>query len=280
MAAIRGALLALLLLFSPARGKRRGADPALPQRRPGAARFLAARDRDDRRPRRECLDQPRHLPRFPDPLPRPATAAACGSASPSKAPRSTAGRCRRRWNRSPTGCGSGSATPTSSWRSATTATSSVTGRRASSAASTTSTSSTGTPPATAGNSRSTRPRRGSACPRRRASASARPIPGRRARPEPMPWSPPRRPGDISFRTTRPLGPYEGLTVAVAFPKGVVAEPGESTRAMLVARRLRPAGGRRPRPARPARLSITSPGSAPGAIHGPEPSSRSSPRPTG
>lgn len=39
------------------------------------------------------------------------------------------------------------------------------------------------------------------------------------------------PGDISFRTTRPLGPYEGLTVAVAFPKGVVGEPGESTQAM-------------------------------------------------
>ena len=35
-----------------------------------------------------------------------------------------------------------------------------------------------------------------------------------------------RPGAISFRTTRPLGPYEGLTVAVAFPKGVVAEAAE------------------------------------------------------
>jgi uncharacterized membrane protein YgcG len=33
-----------------------------------------------------------------------------------------------------------------------------------------------------------------------------------------------QPGDISFRTTRPLGSYEGLTVAVAFPKGVVAKP--------------------------------------------------------
>jgi hypothetical protein len=30
------------------------------------------------------------------------------------------------------------------------------------------------------------------------------------------------PGEIAFRTTRPLGPYEGLTVATAFPKGVVA----------------------------------------------------------
>jgi uncharacterized membrane protein YgcG len=34
-----------------------------------------------------------------------------------------------------------------------------------------------------------------------------------------------KPGEISFRTTQPLAPYEGLTVAVAFPKGVVAEPG-------------------------------------------------------
>src|SRR5205823_8977931 len=33
-----------------------------------------------------------------------------------------------------------------------------------------------------------------------------------------------KPGEISFRTTQPLGAYEGLTVAVAFPKGVVAEP--------------------------------------------------------
>jgi uncharacterized membrane protein YgcG len=39
-----------------------------------------------------------------------------------------------------------------------------------------------------------------------------------------------RPGEIQFRTTRPLGPYEGLTVAVAWPKGVVAEAGEGTRA--------------------------------------------------
>ncbi len=38
-------------------------------------------------------------------------------------------------------------------------------------------------------------------------------------------------GQIRFRTTRSLAPYEGLTVAVSFPKGVVAEPGEGTRAM-------------------------------------------------
>jgi len=39
-----------------------------------------------------------------------------------------------------------------------------------------------------------------------------------------------KPGEIAFRTTRPLGPYEGLTVAAAFPKGVVGEPGEGARA--------------------------------------------------
>ena len=37
------------------------------------------------------------------------------------------------------------------------------------------------------------------------------------------------PGDILFRTTLPLAPYEGLTVAVAFPKGVVGEPAASSR---------------------------------------------------
>ena len=32
------------------------------------------------------------------------------------------------------------------------------------------------------------------------------------------------PGRIVFRTTRPLAPYEGLTIAVAWPKGIVAAP--------------------------------------------------------
>jgi uncharacterized membrane protein YgcG len=31
-------------------------------------------------------------------------------------------------------------------------------------------------------------------------------------------------GDITVRTTAPLGPYEGFTVAVRWPKGIVAEP--------------------------------------------------------
>lgn len=38
-----------------------------------------------------------------------------------------------------------------------------------------------------------------------------------------------KPGSITFRTTAPLAPYEGLTVAAAFPKGVVAEPSEGER---------------------------------------------------
>ncbi|WP_205481760.1 DUF2207 domain-containing protein [Sphingomonas arenae] len=35
-----------------------------------------------------------------------------------------------------------------------------------------------------------------------------------------------KPGLIHFQTTAPLAPYEGLTVAAAFPKGVVAEPSQ------------------------------------------------------
>ncbi|MHB8788300.1 MAG: DUF2207 domain-containing protein [Desulfobulbaceae bacterium] len=35
---------------------------------------------------------------------------------------------------------------------------------------------------------------------------------------------------ISFRTTAPLAPHEGLTVAVAWPKGVVAEPAAAAKA--------------------------------------------------
>jgi uncharacterized membrane protein YgcG len=36
-----------------------------------------------------------------------------------------------------------------------------------------------------------------------------------------------KPGDVTFRTTQPLGENEGLTVAVAFPKGVVTQPRRS-----------------------------------------------------
>ena len=38
-----------------------------------------------------------------------------------------------------------------------------------------------------------------------------------------------KPGEILFQTTTGLGPNEGLTVAVAFPKGVVAEPSSGSR---------------------------------------------------
>ena len=40
-----------------------------------------------------------------------------------------------------------------------------------------------------------------------------------------------KPGEITFQTTRPLGPFEGLTVAAAFPKGVVAQPTSSSRTL-------------------------------------------------
>ena len=36
-------------------------------------------------------------------------------------------------------------------------------------------------------------------------------------------------GTVSFHTTRALGPYQGLTVAVSWPKGVIAEPGDTQR---------------------------------------------------
>jgi len=38
-----------------------------------------------------------------------------------------------------------------------------------------------------------------------------------------------KPGEILFRTTRELGPGEGLTIAAAFPKGIVAEAPPSSR---------------------------------------------------
>jgi uncharacterized membrane protein YgcG len=40
------------------------------------------------------------------------------------------------------------------------------------------------------------------------------------------------PGEITFRTTAPLGPYEGFTVAVRWPKGVVAEQARPSAARL------------------------------------------------
>ncbi len=40
-----------------------------------------------------------------------------------------------------------------------------------------------------------------------------------------------RPGSAAFRVTRPLAPGEPFTIAVAFPKGVVAQPGPGERAV-------------------------------------------------
>ena len=39
-----------------------------------------------------------------------------------------------------------------------------------------------------------------------------------------------KPGEIAFRTTQPLAPYAGLSVAAAFPTGIVADARESDRA--------------------------------------------------
>jgi uncharacterized membrane protein YgcG len=47
------------------------------------------------------------------------------------------------------------------------------------------------------------------------------------------------PGKIAFRTTAPLGPYEGLTVAVAFPKGTVEQPPPPSAAALTLERYLP-----------------------------------------
>ena len=88
-----------------------------------------------------------------------------------------------------------------------------------------------------------------------------------------------KPGDITFRTTQPLGPYEGLTVAVAFPKGVVADLSEGERTANWLADYGPAARRLPRPRRPVRLLLYSRGSVPGAIRRPGPWSRFSPRPT-
>jgi Predicted membrane protein (DUF2207) len=42
----------------------------------------------------------------------------------------------------------------------------------------------------------------------------------------------RRPGYIAFRTTQPLPPHDGLTVAASWPKGVVTQPSSAQRSSL------------------------------------------------
>ncbi len=49
------------------------------------------------------------------------------------------------------------------------------------------------------------------------------------------------PGEISFRTTEPLDAYEGLTVAAAFPKGLVSAPPPRSAASLWLQRKGPIG---------------------------------------
>jgi uncharacterized membrane protein YgcG len=50
------------------------------------------------------------------------------------------------------------------------------------------------------------------------------------------------PGRIAIATTAPLGPYEGLTVAVRWPKGIVTEPPKPSAAWLAVRDQAPRGG--------------------------------------
>ena len=134
-----------------------------------------------------------------------------------------------------------------------------------------STSSTGTPPAMAGMFPIDLAEARIRLPSAGRSASASSTPARRDRPRRTPRSIEEKPGEIRFRTTHPLGPYEGLTVAVAFPEGRRrrAEPRADSLDWL--RRLWPAdrraasacsassaillsspGARRPQPARRAR----------------------------
>lgn len=87
-----------------------------------------------------------------------------------------------------------------------------------------------------------------------------------------------KPGEILFRTTAPLAPYEGLTVAVAFPKGIVAEASSRSRAAggwpTMARRWSGWRG-----CSACSDSTGWPGSAPAATRAPAQSSPSSRRPT-
>ncbi len=141
------------------------------------------------------------------------------------------------------------------------------------------TNSTGTRPATAGSSRSTRLSRGSACPQpvrlgQRAFYTG-PEGSTASNAEVMD----EKPGEITFRTTQPLGGHEGLTVAVAFPKGVVAEPAKSARNGWSAVGLRSAGAGRLRRCLDCSVSIFSPGAGPDAIRARGPSCRCSRRPT-
>ncbi len=63
-----------------------------------------------------------------------------------------------------------------------------------------------------------------------------------------------RPGTIVFRTTQPLPARNGLTVAAAWPKGIITPPiAGATAAILVARQPAGGGGRRSASGAVARL---------------------------
>jgi uncharacterized membrane protein YgcG len=50
------------------------------------------------------------------------------------------------------------------------------------------------------------------------------------------------PGEMTVRTTAPLGPYEGFTIAVRWPKGIVTAPPEPSGAALAMQRQAPPAG--------------------------------------
>ena len=87
------------------------------------------------------------------------------------------------------------------------------------------------------------------------------------------------PGTIRFQATRPLDPNEGLTVAVAFPKGVIADPAASVAAGLVPFGLGTAAGWRGRSGRSAGLPFLCLAQGRPRSHRRERSFRYFPRPT-
>ena len=243
MRLLRRVLAALALACRFDGGRRRRAHPALCQRRPDPA--ATARSRSPRRSTSASSTTASTTASIATSRPAIAggTALRCTSASRSKAQLSTAHRCARARSPRATASASRSAIPTASWTSASTFMCCAIGPRGRSAASPASTSSIGTRRATAGSSRSTSPRRASGCRRRSTSGSARSTPDRRVRPlrTRKLWK--RSRATSRFRTTQPLGAYEGLTVAAAFPKGVVAEPPPSSRLVETLRDYGPPAAR-------------------------------------
>ena len=71
------------------------------------------------------------------------------------------------------------------------------------------------------------------------------------------------PGEISFRTTRSLNAYEGLTVAAAFPKGIVEDEFERQPLRRRPCRLWPAVARVREPDPALRILLTLPGARAG-----------------